>query len=188
VIGCFLSHFLLWERCAIENREILILEHNAIFLRALADENHDGLLNIGQPSWTLGLDTTGYEVQPDGVFTYPFAQFRGAFGYIIRPDRARELMDIAFQNGICSVDEFICYKNFPYFQAVKPPVVNASSQFLNHSKKLKMDRPRPVSGREFVAYGIPCPIGSVSPPIIADRLGERCSKQGSAFCDGRRSG
>ncbi len=129
VIGCFLSHFLLWQRCSDGGRETLVLEHDALFQRALPDLSHDGLLNIGQPSWTFGLDDVWYEVQPDGIFGYPFPQFRGAYGYILRPDRARHLIAAATENGICPVDEFINRRTCPFVQGMKPPVVVHCADF-----------------------------------------------------------
>ena len=35
VLGCFISHFSLWEKCIQLNEPIIILEHDALFLRPL---------------------------------------------------------------------------------------------------------------------------------------------------------
>ena len=53
-IGCFLSHLQPMEKIIIENKPILILEHDVKFLSKFDYElpkDYDGIINIGKPLW-----------------------------------------------------------------------------------------------------------------------------------------
>ena len=51
IVGCFMSHFSLWEESARTNERIMILEHDAIFVNEYKDYYWDGIVNIGRPLW-----------------------------------------------------------------------------------------------------------------------------------------
>ena len=51
IVGCFMSHFSLWEESARTNERIMILEHDAIFVNEYKDYYWDGIVNIGEPLW-----------------------------------------------------------------------------------------------------------------------------------------
>jgi len=123
VIGCFLSHYYLWRRCLAARRPILVLEHDAVFSQPVPEVPHNGLLNIGRPSWMSGLETDWYELEPEGVRPYCFTQFRGAFAYLLTPERADHLIDLAKTQGIWPVDEFINRRTSPFIEMLKPALV-----------------------------------------------------------------
>jgi len=51
IVGCFMSHFSLWEESVRTNERIMILEHDAIFVNEYKDYYWDGIVNIGRPLW-----------------------------------------------------------------------------------------------------------------------------------------
>ena len=50
-MGCFFSHFLLWKKSIELNERIIILEHDAMFLKKYVDYEYDGVVNISEPMW-----------------------------------------------------------------------------------------------------------------------------------------
>ena len=53
-IACFLSHYHLWKRCVDENEPLLILEHDAIFIRPMLNyqytiDSNYGIIGINNP-------------------------------------------------------------------------------------------------------------------------------------------
>ena len=51
IVGCFMSHFSLWEESVRTDKRIMILEHDAIFINEYKDYYWDGIVNIGRPLW-----------------------------------------------------------------------------------------------------------------------------------------
>ena len=51
IVGCFMSHFSLWEESGRTDKRIMILEHDAIFINEYKDYYWDGIVNIGRPLW-----------------------------------------------------------------------------------------------------------------------------------------
>ena len=112
--GCFLSHFELWQRCAELNEPIIILEHDGIFIRDLPEDVLDHFDEV------LRLDCfqhfkQGYNEQVEASLNQPVDYFRrdpdyhwhssggyyiGAYGYIVKPQGARKLIDHAQKQGV----------------------------------------------------------------------------------------
>ena len=96
-IGCFLSHYQLWEECSDSGQPMLILEDDAI-LNEPFDE-----------SWLTGDITylTHNEMLPEGVkgdrVCYPY----WTAAYIITPKAAEEFLDTDIDENIIPVDEFM---------------------------------------------------------------------------------
>jgi len=51
ILGCFFSHFHLWNHCVKLDQKIMVLEHDAIFTNEFKDYDFDGVINYGKPSW-----------------------------------------------------------------------------------------------------------------------------------------
>ena len=70
-IGCSLSHYILWKMCVELDEPILILEHDAVFLRPLPEIEFNGICQINDPAgatrnsawWSLTMVQRG-----EGVF------------------------------------------------------------------------------------------------------------------------
>lgn len=100
-LGCFASHYLLWEKCAQDGEPIIILEDDAILLPTFVQfiENtkdfasHYGLVWM-QPSRKIA-NQAGHALEKIGPFTVKkFAKgFAGTTGYLITPTTAQTLLD-----------------------------------------------------------------------------------------------
>jgi GR25 family glycosyltransferase involved in LPS biosynthesis len=94
--GCFLSHFTLWKKCLELNREIVIVEHDAIF-EAPWDEqltSKDQLVKL-----TKFRPNKGYR-QDEYAGTWS----PGAIAYLINPKQAKQLITFAKTVGALPTD------------------------------------------------------------------------------------
>lgn len=100
-LGCFASHYLLWEKCVQARKAIIVLEDDAILLpefmsfyeNAAAFASRYGLVWL-QPSRKIA-DQAGLVLETIGPFTVKkFAKgFSGATGYLLTPEAAQTLLD-----------------------------------------------------------------------------------------------
>lgn len=120
VIGCFLSHFELWKRCAELNEPILILEHDAVFLRPLpvdildhfADLLRLDAFDVFDPKYNEKIAESlnkpiGYiKGKPNG--RHIAGEFcMGTHAYIIKPNAARKLISFALTVGGLPADVIV---------------------------------------------------------------------------------
>lgn len=104
-LGCFASHYLLWEECVRSGRPIMVLEDDAILLpgfmdfyrRAAEFAGSYGLVWM-QPSRKIP-NQKGCPLRKIGPFTVKkFAKgFSGSTGYLITPTAARTLLSYAHE-------------------------------------------------------------------------------------------
>jgi len=117
VLGCFLSHFDLWNHCLEINETILIAEHDALFIRYIPDdleEHFTDILNLDPYS----IRNSNYHKQikdsiddnieyfyrnADGV-SKAGEYTIGAHGYCIKPAGAKKLINFATTVGILPTD------------------------------------------------------------------------------------
>lgn len=132
-IACSLSHFLLWKKCVDLNESILILEHDAVFIRELPEINFYGAIQINDPNkggyrgkwhsnFMIKRGTTGVHpltrkreeasLIPDG--------FSGASAYIIKPRAAKEFINAFHKYGVWPNDATICLQLFPWLEEYYP--------------------------------------------------------------------
>ena len=133
-IGCSMSHYLLWKRCVDEDEPILILEHDAVFLRPLPEFEFNGICQINDPSgaspggvwWSRQMKARGGEgafektwvrkenerLTPDGL--------AGNSAYVIKPWAAQELIDKYHELGVWPNDATMCKQLFPYLEEYYP--------------------------------------------------------------------
>jgi GR25 family glycosyltransferase involved in LPS biosynthesis len=114
--GCFLSHYELWMKCVELDEPIIILEHDGIFVRPLPEDvldHFDEVLRLDCFDWFSPTNT--YNAQVAASLTEPVGYYRrepdftwhssggyyvGAFGYIVKPQAAKKLIDHAQQRGV----------------------------------------------------------------------------------------
>lgn len=123
VYGCFLSHYYLWKQCSKGTEPFVILEHDGFFIKPLPDN----VLNLFDD--VLKLDpfdpySSNYNSVLDEHFTNPVNileyfntkakvskkigtgnYFRGAYGYIIKPDAASKIVNWIKNNGFVPADQ-----------------------------------------------------------------------------------
>jgi GR25 family glycosyltransferase involved in LPS biosynthesis len=129
-IGCSMSHYLLWQHCVNTQEPILILEHDAVFLRALPEIEFKGVCMINDPAgathrgewWSEHMTRRGTGVfsktmvmsgkRPDGL--------AGNSAYLIKPHAAQELISAFHALGVWPNDATACIQLFPYLQELFP--------------------------------------------------------------------
>ncbi len=133
-IGCALSHYMLWEKCATLDEPLMILEHDAVFLRELpALPEQFGAIMLNNPRgatprgdwWAVEIERKGPGVhkktavfmdsRPDGL--------AGNSAYIIHPDTARRCLRLVADNGMWPNDATLCRQLVPGLMEVYPFVV-----------------------------------------------------------------
>ena len=136
-IGCSMSHYALWEKCAWSNVPILVLEHDSVFIcqleqfdfEAICQINdpegatprgkwwHDQMVERGEGVWpkTRVFDTN----RPDGL--------AGNSAYVIQPKAALELMEIVRWLGMWPNDALMCRQlvsgleeHYPFITRAEP--------------------------------------------------------------------
>ena len=122
--ACFLSHFTLWQRCIEFGEPIVIAEHDTVMTRPWDNPNFSGdvlTLNILR---TRAGRVPDDSFAPAGIHTYPAdfnvdaidvvegrelraAQLNGAHFYIIKPEGAAKLSEIARNLGYINTDNML---------------------------------------------------------------------------------
>jgi GR25 family glycosyltransferase involved in LPS biosynthesis len=113
-IGCSMSHFLLWKKCVELNETILILEHDAVFLRPLPNIEFKGICQINDPNgatrkgnwWSKHMVTrnkcgvfekTWVTTEPERHIPDGLA---GNSAYLIKPWAAQALINKCYEVGL----------------------------------------------------------------------------------------
>lgn len=131
-IGCLASHYLLWEKCSKQDQPFLILEQDAVLVRDPREILHliesACHLDAHLPFNNSGAITEHehFKVYNEsmkqfikGVKRHPFSNFyedktvtgntfRGAYGYIITPKGAKQILDFINRHGIFPADACLC--------------------------------------------------------------------------------
>tara|TARA_Y100000389_G_scaffold65541_1_gene61619 strand:- start:4309 stop:4992 length:684 start_codon:yes stop_codon:yes gene_type:complete len=125
VIGCFFSHYYLWQECVQNNTPFVILEHDGYMLKPLPENILDTFEDV------LKLDrcdpfSNNYNNTLAEETDMPFAvekytnlhnknpikigtgnYFKGAYAYIIKPVGAKKIIDWISENGHVPADQQI---------------------------------------------------------------------------------
>ena len=132
-LGCFLSHYRLWQLCCELNQPIIILEHDAKLVRTITlpreiDTTENAILSIAQPSFFFrGLEGSlklrkkyRHKLSP-GINLHRYDYLAGAIGYLITPVVAPKIVRSAQINGYRPADamlrksnEYTLLELFPY--------------------------------------------------------------------------
>jgi GR25 family glycosyltransferase involved in LPS biosynthesis len=123
--AAFCSHMRLWELAISINENILILEHDAVFVNDIPNiDNMQGCINLGKPSYgkfnvpnTIGLGP---------LMSKPY--FPGAHAYVVSPSGAQELINQARWTAK-PTDLFLNKNQFPFLQEYYPWPIEAHDTF-----------------------------------------------------------
>lgn len=106
--ACFLSHFLLWVKCAELDQPIVILEHDAIMVRKYEVHPFFNVVNylgsIEQHSGSFGFQ---FPMPPQGQLNENFRFMLRAHAYAIDPVMARGLISKVIKLGIYTSADII---------------------------------------------------------------------------------
>ena len=128
--ACFLSHYKLWQFCAYLGEPILILEHDAIFVRPFEAFDFDAICMINDPRRATPRGGWWYEqmcARGSGIWpkTAIFDDSRpdglaGNSAYLIQPHAAQRLLEITKEVGAWPNDALICRQLIDGLQEVYP--------------------------------------------------------------------
>ena len=136
-IGCFLSHYLLWYRCSLMDEPMLILEHDAVFIRPFEEFEFDSICQINDPLgatprgdwWSERMEARGPGVWPKTkVFDYTRPDgLAGNSAYVIKPHAAQRLVELVDEIGAWPNDAIMCrqlvdglQEHYPFITEVRP--------------------------------------------------------------------
>jgi GR25 family glycosyltransferase involved in LPS biosynthesis len=131
-IGCSMSHYFLWKLCVELNEPILILEHDAVFVRKMPDINFRGICQINDPKGggrngsrlqetMIRRGTVGvHRKTPNSIDRLIPDGLAGNSAYMIKPFAAQELIDKYHQLGVWPNDATMCVQLFPYLEEYYP--------------------------------------------------------------------
>jgi hypothetical protein len=121
-IGCSMSHYQLWDKCAGGSETFLILEHDAVFVRPLNPVDFHGICQINDPRgatpyggmWSDKMAKRGAGIWPK---THIFPDDRpdglaGNSAYLLKPEQANELMNAFHVLGVWPNDATMCRQLF----------------------------------------------------------------------------
>ena len=102
-VGCFLSHWNIWNKCIEKNESILVLEDDAI----LTDKfNIQEISNLPYDFVYLGWKEMDKSEEIDGKLVKPVYPY-WTLAYMIRPEAARVLVNDVIKCNIIPVDEYL---------------------------------------------------------------------------------
>lgn len=129
-IACFLSHYLLWEICAHTERPMMILEHDAVFIRPFEPFPFRAICMLNDPLgatsrgdwWSERMEQRGPGVWPKTkVFDWTRPDgLAGNSAYVIKPHAARELVYLAHKVGAWPNDALMCRQLIDGLEEVYP--------------------------------------------------------------------
>ena len=124
-MACFLSHMSLWEKSVEDKEDIVILEHDAVFIgRVPALLGFHKVITLGQPSY-------GTYFTPMTLGTQPLSQkeyFKGAHSYAVRPSGAKELIEKVADYSR-PTDVYLNIMNFPWLEEYYPWPIKVDDSF-----------------------------------------------------------
>lgn len=124
VVACFMSHYALWNQCAESNKNIFILEHDAVFVNSIPTVDFKGLLSLGKPSYGNYRNPSMIGVNElTSKFYLP-----GAHAYMLKPYAARALIEKAKKEA-CPADVFLHKDRFSFLEEYYPWPVEAKDSF-----------------------------------------------------------
>ena len=124
--AAFHSHYSLWKHCIELDEQIMILEHDAIFVNQLPQNlKFNKCISLGHPSYGRWNEATKLGVSP--LFSKRY--FPGAHGYIVKPEACREFVKRATEVMARPTDVFLNIESFPWLEEYYPWPVKANDSF-----------------------------------------------------------
>ena len=146
VLGCFLSHYFLWQECVNTNEPYMIFEHDAYMLRPLPLNVLDLFPDIlkldsldpylstynqdieNQPReqrvWSLHERIEhGKHIHSGGLYSI------GGYGYIIKPHAAQHLIDESKEHGFRPADHMLYTTEEIDIHHIAPSIVRIHPQY-----------------------------------------------------------
>jgi len=142
-IACSLSHFHLWCLSVFLWEPILILEHDAVFIRELPEIDFKGICQINDPAgctpkgkaWSRNMHKRGRNLSADA---WPKTRIEykdnrpdglaGNSAYLIHHHAALQLVNAFKEYGVWPNDATICIQLFPYLEEYYPFIIETRQE------------------------------------------------------------
>ena len=107
-MGCFASHYKLWQRCIELNEPIIVLEHDAVFVSPIPSLRFKHVIMLSKPYYQPeNIDVLSIMPRvPKEVF-YPMDRLSSGHGYAVTPEGAHRLVAAAHRQLAIPTDAFI---------------------------------------------------------------------------------
>ena len=148
-LGCFASHYSLWNIISKQNTPSVIVEHDGIIIRDfkniidqvidvchLDPHNPYSKTYINDITNETDLKIEEYQRAKEKSKVYTGGYFRGAYGYILSPVGARKLINFVKTEGCFTADRSIC-ENAVILTQVSHTCVRLH-EFFDSSAKIKI--------------------------------------------------
>jgi GR25 family glycosyltransferase involved in LPS biosynthesis len=123
VRGCMISHLEMWHEVVQRNETTIIMEHDAVMVSTTWQADFDDILHCDAYRFEEDKDVgTETRVVPWKHQRKGEIQFKGTYGYVIKPHAAKRLIEAAYDEGITASDMFIKQK-YINLQLVKPRAI-----------------------------------------------------------------
>ena len=106
-MGCFASHYLLWEKCVELDEPIMILEDDVGFHAPVLPLRFKEIIHLGEPIPQGNKEIMAAVPNKYQEVCYPFGHLLGTYAYAITPLGAQKLIDAAHKMVVWPADEFI---------------------------------------------------------------------------------
>ena len=132
-IACAMSHYRLWKKAREEMEDIMILEHDAKFLKKVPVNEllatRYGIIGLNDPRGATRKSSSFHSIiqqSNTAVTTVPRIDahnvpqgLAGNSAYIIKPWAADEMINLVEQHGLWPNDALMCYQLFPLLGVTK---------------------------------------------------------------------
>ena len=124
-MGCFASHYLLWEKCVELDEPIMILEDDVEFCAPVLPLRFKEIVHLGKPysQWNAEIMVTMSDKYQE-VYN-PFNHLLGTYAYGITPVAARKLIDTAHKIVIRPADLFINSRTYDILFYLPHPITTS---------------------------------------------------------------
>lgn len=132
-IACFLSHYLLWEKCVALKEPIVILEHDAIWISKIdyspIIDSRYGIIGLNDPRGATRkanlyhekIQSSQHDIMPvPTIDSFDVPQgLAGNSAYIIKPNAAEEIISKVKEIGAWPNDAIMCKQLFNFLGVTK---------------------------------------------------------------------
>ena len=121
-MGCFASHYLLWEKCVELNEPIMILEDDVEFHAPVLPLRFKEIIHLGEPYPQRNKEIMATIPNKHQEAYHPFDHLLGAYAYGVTPVAARKLIDNAHKIVISPADWFIRSRTYDILFYLPHPI------------------------------------------------------------------
>jgi hypothetical protein len=131
-IACACSHYCLWSESAVNNTTMLIMEHDAMFIKKLdfnPDDTSATILGINSPLGATRKANVFHKVVQETKSKFQLAPIidndkipqglAGNSAYIIKPEGAKKLLELVDEHGLWPNDAIMCRQLIPKLGVTK---------------------------------------------------------------------